>query len=162
MKLTIRRKLSSVVLSKATAICVLFVAVMAVLTYVLWQSRPTEPGTMQTLFTAAAAAPAVGIVIAVLSWLGTMWKRSRPVAAISETVVIRPTGQRFPASELAQVTVFSRGGSSFGMLVPRKAGVDGQPYTFEFPKSATKKPHEVADAFEAHRPDVLVQRLGSI
>lgn len=163
MKFTVRRNPLTLIFGKTTLICVLFVVAMIALFWVLWSSRPVEPGTIHTLFTIAAVAPLVGIVIAVLSLIAVIVKRSRYVFKIGkQQVLIRHSGVRFPSSELARVSLFSRDDRLYAMLVPRQPLGDPLRYTVEFPRYSTKKPHQLADSLERERPDVAIERLGSI
>lgn len=162
MKLSVRPHPSTLIFSKATLVCVIFVMAMSVLFYVLWQARPAEAGVVRNLFAIASGAPAVGIVIALLSLVAVIAQQSRSVLKVrGEQVVIPHSGVRFPTKDLARLTLFSRGDRLFAMIVPHAPIGDPARYTVEFPQRANKKPHQLAKAIEREYPDVIVERLGS-
>lgn len=158
--------------SKFFVIFVVFVLVMTPIFLGLYFSaRSHSDSTLTWLYLLASAAPAAGMLIALLMLVITLWRRTRPVLLIDAAqVTIVRTGVSFPLDELAHVQLYSRPREgTFLVLLPQHVGERVQhdptavaPYTVRFPDKASPRPFELVDILRARVPGLNVDKLGSI
>lgn len=170
--ITVRRSLTTLAQSRAVVSCVVFVVVLSPILIGLLRERAIlDSDAWVTAYTVAALAPATGILLAVVSLIVVLFRRSRPVLRISEQVVIPHSGVAFPVEQLATVQLWSSGDSYVTLLpdhVPERVGSDPKTrvavaaYTVRLPQGVTPRPFELAELIRTHQPDVQVDKLGSV
>lgn len=168
----VRRRAAALARSRAVVSCVVFVVVLTpILVGLLVERADQNIAPWSWAYAVAAGAPALGIVIAVLSLVVVLWRRSRPVLRIDDHVRIRHSGVSFPVAELATVQLWSQG-DSFVTLLPAhvtdrvESGPDARrtlaPYTVRLPRGMSPRPFELGEALQRRRTAIEVDRLGSL
>lgn len=170
--ITVRRSVTALARSRAVVVCAIFVAVLTPILIGLLLERETQANdAWVTAYSVAAIAPALGIVLAIVSLIVVLYRRSRPVLRIGEEVYLPRSGVIFPVSQLATVQLWSSGDSFITLLpdhVPERVGSDPTSrvpvaaYTVRLPQGVTPQPFELAELIQAKRPEVQVDKLGSV
>ncbi|MGD7002889.1 hypothetical protein [Corynebacterium halotolerans] len=170
--ITVRRRAPALARSRAVLICIIFVLVLTpILVGLLAEQADQTAETWSHAYAVAAAAPALGIVLAVLSLVIVLWRKSRPVLVVDDQVRIRHSGVSFPVAELDTVQLWSRGESYVTLLpehVPQRVGTNPttrkavSAYTVGLPHDVTPRPFELAELLQNRKPEVQVDKLGSL
>ncbi|AGF73111.1 hypothetical protein [Corynebacterium halotolerans] len=167
--ITLRPSAAHLATSRAVIVCAVFVVgLLPVLAGLLFSASRQTDELWARLYAVAALAPATGVVIALISVVVVLWRRSRPVLRIDGCVTIPHTGVSFPLEELHTVQLWSRG-RTFVTLLPghvdervphdRKAVAA---YTVAFPAGATPRPFELISLIKEVKPGVKVDKIGSL
>lgn len=108
--ITVRRRAAALARSRAVVSCVVFVVVLTpILVGLLVERADQDIASWSWAYALAAVAPALGIVIAVLSLGVVLWRRSRPVLQIDDRVRIRHSGVSFPSRNCKPCSCGHRG-----------------------------------------------------
>lgn len=165
LNLKVRTSFHAILVSRATRLLIVFLVLMSALAWVLLAARTGDGGLLDTLFNIGAALPILGIVIAFLCWVVTVFKRRKVIVRIDEHITIPATGVRFPVANLRQICLYSQGSRSFMRFEPQhlegmRRGHD--PYTVEFPAGAAPRPYEVAQLVKQAYPEIKVDKVGTL
>lgn len=170
--ITVRRSVTALARSRAVIVCAVFVAVLTPILIGLLLERETQANdAWVTAYSVAAIAPALGILLAIISLIVVLFRRSRPVLRIGEDVFIPRSGVVFPITQLDTVQLWSSGDSFITLLpdhVPERVGANPKTrapvaaYTVKLPQGVTPQPFELAELIQAKRPGVQVDKLGSV
>lgn len=153
----------------------LLVLVLAPLTWFLYRSFAEATNeTIRLLYGVGMAAPACGIVVALLSFVGYLIRNRRCVLVIDDKVRLPNTGVEFAFSNLAALQLFSKNGVSYLALLPthmperltaataRRGNHTLGAYIVEFPARPNLHTFEVADRICLARPAVTVEKIGAV
>lgn len=167
--ITVRRRATALATSRAVIICVLFVVVLSpILIGLLLERAAQRSDAWVTAYSIAAAAPALGILAAIISLIVVLVRRSRPVLRIGEQVSIPHSGVVFPLTQLHTVQLWSRQKTHIALLpdhVPERVTTDPQAvaaYSVALPRDATPRPFELVELIKNVRPEVRVDKLGTL
>lgn len=167
--ITLRSSPSHLATSRAVIFCAVFIAgLLPVLAgLIISASRQTEE-LWVLAYRIAAVAPAAGVLIALLSVITVLWRRSRPVLRIDDRVTIPRTGVSFPLEELDTVQLWSRDRTYVTLLpghVAERVPADRKAvaaYTVAFPSGATPRPIELVGLIREMKPGINVDKIGSL
>lgn len=168
-------RFSALLRSPAARTLVILTVLLAPLTWFLYREfEEATNSTIRALYAVGVAAPACGIVVAVLSFIAFVIRRRRIVLEVGEQVTIPGTGVSFPLAELGTLQLFSKNGYSYMALLPvhvterltAQSARSGQHhvhgYIVEFPAQPTIHSFELADVIVAAHGDVRVEKIGAV
>lgn len=158
--------------SSPVLVCVFFLIFLLPLTVGLWVAGRaySDDETVSFLYNIALAAPAMGILLAVVSLVAVLWRRTRPVLLIDDRVRLPGTGVTFATEELDRIEMYVRGGSHL-VLLPRHLGpgVSVQEsakavasYDVALPEGSNWQPVELADELRRRVPGLIVMNHGTM
>lgn len=168
-------RFSALLRSPAARTLVVLTVLLAPLTWFLYREfEEATNSTIRALYAVGVAAPACGIVVAVLSFIAFLIRRRRVVLEVGDTVSIPATGVSFPLAELGALQLFSKNGYSYMALLPAHVAErlttstarSGQHhvhgYIVEFPAHPTIHSFELADLIVAAHGNVRVEKIGAV
>lgn len=172
--ISLRASAAHLARSRAVIIGVIFLIVLTpILIGLAYSARAQTDPTLETFYLVATAAPATGMLLALIMLVVVLHRRSRPVLRIDDRVTLPRTGVTFPLSQLSHLQLYSRPGrGTYLVLLPahvaERVGRPGDdpraltPYTVRFPEGATPRPFELVELICARVPEVGVDKLGTV
>lgn len=167
----VRTGIPALMTSKAMMICVLFVLVCLPFLFYFIVAWDEATGTWRTLYAIAAAAPACGVLAAVLSMITVWVRRRKAVLVVDDSINIVHSGVHFPVSDLTRVQLWSdHARHSFMAFLPshisERVESDGvssiKPYVVTFPEGAAPQPFELVEHLLETHHTLEVDRLGRL
>lgn len=161
--------------SSAARTLIVLLAILGALTWFLYRSlETTNNETLRLLYGLGVAAPACGIVVAILSFLGFLVRKRRTVLKVGEQVSLPHTGVDYQLDELDALQLFTKDGVAYLALFPAhvperltaatarsgKHKLGG--YIVEFPERPNLQTYEVADRIRQIRPSVTIEKIGAV
>ncbi|AKK03655.1 hypothetical protein [Corynebacterium epidermidicanis] len=174
-EIRIKSQLKALLTSKVAKACLIVVAILVPLAWVLYSARQSATSElMSTLFTVGLAAPGAGIATAIFGLARYVLRGRKVRLRIGERVRIPRSGIDFRVEDLGVVQLFTYRSRAFMALIPAHISEqlsaaslgDGShslgPYVVEFPVGSNMKTFEVAEKLQETYPSVKVEKIGAV
>ncbi|MEJ5928958.1 hypothetical protein WG915_10090 [Corynebacterium sp. H128] len=174
-KIRVRSDFGALLRSRATRTFVLLLVLLTPLTWLLYRAFvDANNEAMRVLYGIGVIAPALGIVVTVLSFLVFLIRRRRVVLVVGKYVKIPRTRIKFPLQELAALQLYAAHGRDYLALIPIEiserldpaSAASGQhglhDYIVEFPLAPNTPTFEIADRILQEKPATTVHKIGAV
>lgn len=170
---TLRNTVASTVVSVPVAVFIVLIAALIPIAVVLRdsQAQQTAGSTMENIYAVASYLPVVGIIFTALAFVAYLWRKLRPAVKVDKKQVKVRGGATFLTSQLARVQVYTRADEgTYLVLIPQHAADkqvtalmdEAAMYTAAMPDKPNHQAFEFVELIKAHRPDVAVDKWGSV